>query len=164
MSGQEVYIDEKEIENFYFQNEEIIIPIYFNNEDEEFCIKYSINNIMMPEIRVKSTTNYELKISLNKEIENIISIQIYKADKELLNWNKNIMYIKPIQKQFLSEIAFNGLQDHLTLDDYDLDKEIKLLNALSINHIRTNIRWSAIGGYNRDEFNYEFYDKKSRKK
>lgn len=106
MSGQEVYIDEKEIENFYFQNEEIIIPIYFNNEDEEFCIKYSINNIMMPEIRVKSTTNYELKISLNKEIENIISIQIYKADKELLNWNKNIMYIKPIQKQFLSEIAF----------------------------------------------------------
>ena len=163
MSGQEVYIDEKEIENFYFQNEEIIIPIYFNNEDEEFCIKYSIHNIMMPEIRVKSTTNYELKISLNKEIENIISIQIYKADKELLNWNKNIMYIKPIQKQFLSEIAFNGLQDHLTLDDYDLDKEIKLLNALSINHIRTNIRWSAIGGYNRDEFNYEFYDKRVEK-
>lgn len=60
-------------------------------------------------------------------------------------------------------MLFNGLQDHLTLDDYDLDKEIKLLNALSINHIRTNIRWSAIGGYNRDEFNYEFYDKRVEK-
>ena len=163
MSGQKIYIDENEIENFYFKNEEIIIPIYFNGEDEEFCIKYSINNIMMPEIKVKSSTNYKLKISLNKEIENIISIQIYKEDKELLNWNKNIMYINPIQKQFLSEIDFNGIQDHLTLNDYDLDKEIKLLDALGINHIRTNIRWSAIGGYNRDEFNYEFYDKRVEK-
>lgn len=162
LNEQEINIDEQDIKDFYVDNEQLVVPIYLKDENSVYTVEYSINNNKYNQ-NITGVQYYELIISLQNEMENNILIEIYKNDSKIFSWNRNVLYVKSIRKQFLSEIEFRGIQDHLGLNDYNLDKEITLLNALGINNIRTNIRWSSIGGYNREEFNYEYFDNRMQK-
>lgn len=157
---QDVYIEEEKISNYYIDNNTIEIPLYINfDKESKYQIKYSINNTNYDlEIESQNESYYPIEIQLTNEGNNEINLQVLKNNNEVFNWKKNIIFVKSIEKQFLSEKNKNGFCVHLFLEDYNADKEIELLKALGINNIRIEIRWEKISSSSLNKFYYTTYD------
>lgn len=154
-----VYIDISNINDIVY-NEKLNVK-FFLNVSKDYKITYKINELDYVEY-IEKTEEYNTDLLLD-EGKNEIEIDIYQDEYNILNYTKNVYFVKKINKQFLDELNHNGIIVHLDLKDYDKEKEYNLLTNLGITDIRTNIRWSGIGGYNRNEFNYDIYDARSDK-
>ena len=154
-----VYIDISNINDIVY-NEKLNVKFFFN-VSKDYKITYKINELDYVEY-IEKTEEYNTDLLLD-EGKNEIEIDIYQDEYNILNYTKNVYFVKKINKQFLDELNHNGIIVHLDLKDYDKEKEYNLLTNLGITDIRTNIRWSGIGGYNRNEFNYDIYDARSDK-
>ena len=154
-----VYIDISNINDIVY-NEKLNVK-FFLNVSKDYKITYKINELDYVEY-IEKTEEYNIDLLLD-EGKNEIEIDIYQDEYNILNYTKNVYFVKKINKQFLDELNHNGIIVHLDLKDYDKEKEYNLLTNLGITDIRTNIRWSGIGGYNRNEFNYDIYYARSDK-
>ena len=160
----EIYVEEVKVEydvnqNYIVDDENYDVKVILNKEENsEYEVIYQINNGEEKVAVGNSDGVYNISFNFENEQENTCKIRVLKNNNEIYTWSKDIMYIKSIQKQFLSELENNGLIVHLTAKDYDIDKTTQLLKAMGINTVRVEIRWQSIGGPNAKEYNFDYCD------
>ena len=156
---EEVKIEYDEGQNFVVDDEKYEVKVKLNKEkNAEYEVIYQINDEEEKNAVDNGDGIYNISFDFENEQNNKCKIRVLKNNNEIYNWNKDIMYIKFIQKQFLSEFENNGITVHLSLENFDVDKTIKLLKSIGINNVRVEIKWQSIGGQNADEYNFDYCD------
>lgn len=156
---EEVKIEYDEGQNFVVDDEKYKVKVKLNKEkNAEYEVIYQINDEEEKNAVDNGDGIYNISFDFENEQNNKCKIRVLKNNNEIYNWNKDIMYIKSIQKQFLSEFENNGITVHLSLENFDVDKTIKLLKSIGINNVRVEIKWQSIGGQNADEYNFDYCD------
>ena len=157
--AEEVMIECDENQNFIMDDENYNVKVMINKKSNfEYKVIYQVNN---EEEKIAWDNNdgiYNISFDFVNEQKNTCKIRVLKDNEEIYSWNKDIMYIKSIQDQFLSEFENNGVAVHLTLENYDINKTVKLLKAIGITNVRVEIRWQSIGGPNAKEYNFAYCD------
>lgn len=100
------------------------------------------------------TLSEELELSFDLSIEgkNTCIIKVLEGDNVIYDWEKDIYYIKPYEKQFLDEFELHGVSDYFMW--MDIDKENELFEYLGEKIIRSDIRETTI-----EESGYTLFDR-----
>lgn len=133
------------------------IKIDNKKENTNYSVKYKISGKEYTET-LNSNEN-PINFHLMQEGKNKVNVKVLRNDENIYEYDTEISYIKPYEKQYLEETTNKGIMLHIKHPyGTDMEKTIELLNAIGIKNVRIDIAWSFIVE-NNEQYGIDMYDK-----